>query len=659
MLLRIILLSSVFFAQSVVYAQINAGSLVPLKCSGEIPVSLRESCQFLLFDNTQTPYLSIGKTTDSEIQSVYKNLASTGKILFGDVTHASCREILDRLVKADPEITGHVEIYAFKSSLPCILNDGKSTIYVSTALIAHTTKPEQLHFLIATQLFHIKHHSEPEFMKLNRVSDYTARLKMLGTYPPEIQAKSDLYALTSITRLKMNPQSAIDGLDILAAGDTVIEELPVPENQFSSKLFHFPQDYFDPSAYRFEKIFPTAEQLAIHDRKKVLQKNELMQISSDVQPELKNDYTILRNLCALQYIEDLIVTNDPEKALYHIMLMESKFPSLDYLRRMEVHAWMAFIRKSLYPTLGKTAPKRIIQNTQSGRFYIALRRLNTHATEALALRIATDFTQESRDQELVLLRNELIDLIRENGSLPVASFKTYTFEEASQNKSETPVSFYFYGLSDLMKDPEFVQQISNNPPTAQQSPDYHSLLAVDPVAYSFHKKQFKEEKTREKTGMLEQSVEQTGIEKNMQIQFLHADTSSMSKWVDLYNLRSCYSTLNLQLHNQTQYKTAVFPVNFHRISELTAQQQSDLIGLFHFENQYNVNPRGYHFTGLLVAPLPFMVADLFLGGNHCQYISFIIDSKTGKLIQFENSKYRDPLTKPFIRNKIQTSFNPL
>ena len=114
MLLRIFLLCSVFSIGNFVYAQLNADYLVPLKCSGEIPVSLRESCQFLLFDNTQTPYLSIGKTTDSEIQSVYKNLASTGKLLFGDVTHASCREILDRLIKADPEITQQVEIYAFK-----------------------------------------------------------------------------------------------------------------------------------------------------------------------------------------------------------------------------------------------------------------------------------------------------------------------------------------------------------------------------------------------------------------------------------------------------------------------------------------------------------------------------------------------------------------
>ncbi len=657
MLLRIILLTIAFSLHSSYYSQVDYEAHVPLKSSGEIPSSLRESCKFMLFDNTQTPYLSIGKTTDSEIQSVYKNLASTGKLLFGDITHTSCKEILDRLVKADQEITQPLEIYAFKSSTPCILNDGKSTIYVSTALIAHTTKSEQLHFLIATQLFHIKNKSQPEFMKLNRTSDYTDRLKILGTYAADLQTKADLYALRSITKLQMNTQFAIEGLDILAAGDTVIEELPVPENYFSSQLFHFPQAFFDNSAYRFEKIIPASDQIAIRERKKMLQKNELMQSSFDLSTDLKNNFTFFQQICVLQYIEDLIIENDPEKALYHIMLMESKLPSMDYLKRMKVNAWVAFIQKSLYPILGKTTQKRIIQNAQSGNFYIALRRLNIHATEALALRIATDLTKESNDKELVMLRNYLIDFIRENGSLPVTSFKTSTFEEAAQNKSEATVSFYLYGLSDLMKDPEFIQQITNSPSPVQQKITYHSLLAVNPVAYSFHKTHFKDDKTSIKTGTLKKSIEQTGNNENLQIHFLNADTSSMSKWIDLYNLRSSYNALNLQLYNQTQFKTSVFPVNFHRINELSSHQQSDLIGVFHFENQYNINPKGYHFTGLLVAPLPFMLADLFLGGNHCQYISFIIDSKTGKLIHFENSKYRDPLTKPFIQNKIQSSFN--
>jgi|GEM_PF-5695298 len=657
MTLRLFLIILSFSIQSYYYSQVNYDDYVPLRSYGEIPPSLRENCKFMLFDNTQTPYLSVGKTTEEEIQSVYNNLAGTGKLLFGDVTHATCKEILDRLVKADPEITQKIEIYAFKSSLPCALNDGKSTIYVSTALIAHTSKSEQLHFLIAVQLFHIKNKSQPEFVKLNRISDYISRLKILETYAPELQTKADLYALTSITKLHMNTQLAIKGLDILAAGDTVIEELTAPENYFSSKLFHFPQAYFDISAYRFEKIIPSGNQIAILERKKVLQKSELMQSPYDSSQELKSNYVFFQQLCALQYIEDLIVENDPEKALYHIMLMESKLSSSDYLKRMKVNAWMAFIRKSLYPILGKTTPKRIIQNNKSGRFYIALRRLNTHATEALALRIATDLVKESSDKELVILRNELIDFIRQNGSLPINSFKAFTFEEALENKSETPISFYFYGLSDLIKDPDFIHRITNNPSAVQQNSTYHSLLAVDPVAYSFHKKEFKEEKTEKKTGLLEKGIEQIGTKENLQIQFLRSDTSSMSKWVDLYNLRSCYNTLNLQLYNQTQFKATVFPVNFHRINELTSHQQSDVIGVFHFENQYNINPKGYHFTGLLVVPFPFMVADLLLGGNHCQYISFIIDSKTGKLIHFENSKYRDPLTKPFIENKIQSSFN--
>lgn len=657
MLLRLLLIFFTFLIQIPFYSQENYDPFLPLRSYGEIPVSLREDCKFMLFDNTQTPYLSTGKTTEEEIQSVCKSLVSTGKVLFGDLTHDYCKEILSRLIAADPEIHQSVEIYAFKSSYACVVNDGKSTIYISTALIAHADKVEQLSFLIAGQLFHIKNHSQPEFMKLNRTYDYIERLKIIGTYSSETNNKADLYALNSINLLHMNPTYALEALDILSAEDRVIEEAEIPANYLSSELLQFPQSLFDNSAYRFEKIIPSAEQIASSDRKKILEKSELMQTTINSLHELNSSYSGTRTVCTFQYIEDLILENDPEKALYHIMLLENKLYSrYHYLKRMKVHAWLTFIRKSAYPLIGKTTKKRIIQNTQSGRFYIALRRLNLHATETLALRIATDLINEDKDPEIRLLRNYLIEYIREIGGFPISTFHTSTFQDATKNSSEAPATFYLYGISDLVKDSSFVNQMNGIIPVYPTS-TYDSILVIDPLAYSFHKQHFKAEKTSEKTSLLQKTIEDQTKERNMNLQLFKTDTNSMSNWVDLYNLRSCYNRLNLQLSNHTQYKTDVFPLSFHQINELTKTYHPDAIGVFHFENQYNINPKGYHLTGLLLIPLPFVGMDLFLGGNHCHYISFLIDQKTGKLNYFENSKYRDPMTKPFIANKIQFSFN--
>lgn len=657
MILRLFLLTLTLLSiHTSLSAQINYDEYLPLKSSGEIPLSLREHCKFMLFDNTQTPYLSTGKTTEDEIRSVYNSLASTGKIVFGEDTHFYCEQLLNNLIASDPEIRQPVEIYLFKSSHPCALNDGKSIIYISTALVAHLDKADQLYFLIAQQLFHLKNKSQPEFMKLNRTSDYMERLKMVGTYAVETNSKADTYALERIASLKLNPLSALEVLDILGAEDRSVEEVEIPANYLSSELLQFPQALFDNSAYRFEKIVPSAEQLAFADRRKALEKSELLKVTPANTDLMISSFPQIRNLCVFQYIEDLILENDPEKALYQILVMEQQPFSTQYLERLKVHAWITFVRKSAYPLLGKTTKKRMIQNNLSGKFYIALRRLNIHATETIALRTVTDLMKYSKDPELPMLRDYLIDLIREIGTFPISSFHASTFPEASKNTSGAPSSFYLYGISDLITDSSFVQRITgiDSKPLAS---DFKSLLAVDPLAYSFHKKQFKAEKTAGKTALLENTISDRAKESGLNVQFLKADTTAPSRWVDLYNLRSSYNRLHLQLSNQTQYKTAVFPLVLTSIHSLTKNYQTDAIGVFHFENQYNINPKGYHLTGLLLIPLPFVGTDLFLGGNHCQYISFVIDSKTGKLNYFENSKYRDPMTKFFIQNKVQSSFN--
>ncbi len=657
----IVLILNVTFA----CAQVSYENRIPLQSKGEIPAFIQENCQFMKFDNSQTPYLTTGKSTPSEIQSVFGSLASNGRLVYGEEVHAFCSGLLRDLLQQDPEIDQSIEIYPFKSALVSILNDGRSKIYISTALIARASKVEQLYFLIATQLYHLKNHSIRNPIKLNRYPNLNSRLAQLSNYDSIATSKADSFALKLNDQLNLDPYFLIEGLSILRLKNDPIEQVAVPNDYFNSDLMTVPTVLFDRNSYRLEKELMSPYSMQLLKREEELGKNFLG--SARVEYQVTHpDFEEIVNLCTFQYVEDLLLENKPEDALYHLIILENRDLDGRLIAKLKAHSWLTIVQKSLYPVYRKTVIFRRFYDSPSSVFYLGLYRLSSGkaASMALGLRIITDLAKDTSNAEIGLIRNYLIDLIQKSNEFKPGSFYKQSYSEVlANNSSGNPIPadspFYAYALSDLVSDPNFVDLITGAKPVYETTEEPLTMLTIESTAFLFHKKKLKAEKTEEKTKLLAESIENNSIDREVNTNSLVLDTTDKSALARLYNLRYTLNTLDRQMRNQTSYQRTVFPLNFSRMKELSTSGNERLLGVFHFENQYNLNVQGYHLTGIFLVPLPFILTDLVLGGNHCQFISFIIDTQTGKVLFAENSKYRDPLTKPFIKNKIQNSFQTI
>ncbi|MNV11041.1 hypothetical protein D3C71_1015920 [compost metagenome] len=582
-------------------------------------------------------------------------------MVYGEEVHAFCSGLLHELLQQDPELDQNIEIYPFKSSLVSILNDGDSKIYISTALIARADKAEQLYFLIAVQLYHLKNKSVLDPIKLNRHLSLNARLAQLNTYDTTATSKADSFALKLNEQLNLDPYFLIEGLNILRLKNDPIEQLVVPNDYFNSDLMTVPTILFDRSSYRLEKELISNYSMQILKREEELSKNFIG--SSRVEYQLtRPDFEEVVNLCTFQYVEDLLLENKPEEALYHLFILETRNLDKKLIAKLKAHSWLTIVQKSLYPVYKRTVILKRLYDSPSSVFYLGFYRLNSSkaASMALGLRIITDLAKDTSNPELGLIRNYLIHLIQKSKEFDPNVFYKQSYPEAlSTNKTPIDAPFYSYALSDLVSDSEFIDLITGIKPVYEATEEPQTMLTIESTAYLFHKKKLKEKKTEEKTELLAKSIENNSIYHEIYTSSLILDTTDKVALTRLYNLRYTFNTLDRQIRNQTNYQRTVFPLNYHQMMELSAGGNQRLLGIFHFENQYNLNIQGYHLTGLFIVPLPFVLTDLVLGGNHCQFISFIVDTHTGKVFYAENSKYRDPLTKPFIKNKIQNSFQTI
>lgn len=648
------------------HAQVAYENRIPLQSKGEIPAFIQQHCQFMKFDNSQTPYLTTGKSTPDEVRSVFGSLASNGRLVYGEEVHAFCSGILHNLLQQDPELDQSIEIYPFKSSLVSILNDGQSKIYISTALIARADKAEQLYFLIATQLYHLKNNSVLNQVKLNRYPNLNTRLAQLSNYDSTATSKADSFALKLNEQLNLDPYFLIEGLSILRLKNNPIEQLVVPNDYFSSDLMTIPTALFDRNNYRLEKELISPYSMQILKREEELSKNFIG--SARVEYRLTPpDFEEIVNLCAFQYVEDLLLENKPEDALYHLIILETRNLDKRLIAKLKAHSWLAIVQKSLYPPIyKKTVILRRLYDSPSSVFYLGLYRLSSGkaASMALGLRIITDLAKDTSDPELGLIRNYLIDLIQKSKEFNPSVYYKKSYSEVLANSAsdkQIPVDspFYAYAISDLVSDTEFINRITGAKPVYESTEEPQTMLTIESTAFLFHKKKLKTEKTEEKTRLLAECIENNAIYHEVSMHSLTLDTTDKTALTQLYNLRYTFNTLDRQTRNQTNYQQTVFPLNFRQMKELSSNSNERLLSIFHFENQYNLNIQGYHLTGIFLIPLPFVLTDLVLGGNHCQFISFIIDKQTGKVLFAENSKYRDPLTKPFIKNKIQNLFQTI
>lgn len=640
---------------------------IPLKSVGEMPTDLIAKYNYHSTELSQIPHLTVGQTKLEERSLVYDNLLNAGLITYGNDVHLLCKEILNDLLNVDPLSNESFNIYPFKSTFTGILNDQQSTIFVSTAFIAQCTKVEQLYFGIAHQLYLLRNKIEPSFMKLNRSLTNFDRFSLLSNYPKSSESAADNYAFQLCNQLKLNKSVSIQGIDVLRFAHLPFGEKVLPASYFNSQSFNIPSSYFEFSGYKFKKI-ETTEQDKIFIERKAPLKSQITSSDSLVPYKASPLFEQTQLLCRYQLIFDQLVENEPEKALYSIFLLEENATTNYTLDQLKAQAWLLIIQTLYHPSISQKKLRPAITDSENGRFLILLNRLTTNAKSTLALRLTTDLTLKYPEKkEFQFIRNQIIQNISEATYFPVGKFvkntssilkteqgnNTDKYEDLEKLKGiNDTTEFYLYGIPDIVSDSILLDQLKNG--LNKNHSKINSMSLFKSNVFQFHKNSFNEKKSIKKTTLLRKVIEEQSQLAGVSTQLLQANSLT-----EEFNQMSFMSRSIYQSSRQTNNLKTIIPVDLSYYLSICSSNNTQTLGYFNFETDYNLRPKGYHFTGLLLVPMPFMLGDLVLGGNHTRNFNFVFDAETGTFIQHEVSQPRIPITKQFLKAKYQYLFNHL
>lgn len=642
-LTTLIFLFSSFF----ICSQTNYSNYSTLKSIGGMPTELRENYFFGQFNNSQTPFLRIGKTREYEIHAIFDGLIRAGLVVYGDETQEICQAITDEIVSSDDSIGIKISCYLLKSNFIGLLNNRRNQVLVPSGTLAKLNTIEQLYFLIAREVYFLKSQTKSVVTRYNRYKDLPNQLRLLTTFNPDEVLKADAYAYRRLVALNLNTTKGIYALDKLDAANLIFEEMAIPSSEIVQG-YTIPDSYSDLTKHRFGKMTITPAMQNLIARRKQLQTNEPVTEFSESNLAFAFDH--IRNLCMLQGIEEFLIDNDPLRALYTVHMLEKKLGNTPYLIRTKALCWVTLSQQYSSLSLLQLGKKFYIQETPSAAFLITLYRMNNEEITLIALQNLLDYQEnypayktEFKQLFLAVLSN----LERTNSSVISQYFIDTKGGNTPTFKSITPLGQQLF--TSLNQNPVFkLLIISENNRSAFKTTLFYPEITV------FKRQTYFLQKSQQRRGYLHES-----LTKN-KINYVAVDSIKDSiALTDMYNTKNLFLRIQYQMYRQTNHKYTVVPVNYFALNELAQQAGSNQVGTMNIENQFNLNPQGYHLLGFFLIPAPFVITDYFIGGNHTRLFAYVYDKQSQEMLIFDNYRYRDPLLKAFIENKTYQTFKPL
>jgi len=148
----------------------------------------------------------------------------------------------------------------------------------------------------------------------------------------------------------------------------------------------------------------------------------------------KEKFEYARNLARFESVRSEILENNYAKALYNILLLESKYPHSIYLKRMKALSWLGFVQYGIAGFIQQTIPTTKTFEGESAKMYYFFSRLNEDSFNTMALRIIYDLKKENPDDLMInAIMDELSFFLIARTHFSLDQYSTTTF---SQNEHQ-------------------------------------------------------------------------------------------------------------------------------------------------------------------------------------------------------------------------------
>lgn len=726
------------FSGVTLQAQTDFNNYHTLQSKGKIPTDFSDLTSEKIEEGMTERRTEIGTALEQREfleQTGYAidELLHSGLVVYGDDVSNYVSSIADKLLKGNKDLRSKLRFYTLKLNATNAFSTDQGIIFVTTGLISQLSSEAQLAYILAHEISHYteKHVVETfTWKKNNRYGrDWVDRMSV---YSKDKEFSADELAVDMYREAGYAKDEILTTFDVLLYSYLPFDEVPIDLDYFASDRMFLPEFLFPAKEYEIKADPDEDDSNSSHPnvakRKEAVQKkiDEITKSwGTTINSEGNERFYELRNIARFESVRTDVMQADYGDALYSIYLLEREFPESIFLQRMKMHAWLGLYQYESLSRVSRTIKSTKDLEGQSAAVHYFIRKLNRKSLTTIALRNIYDIHQlYPADLEMNAIYTYTLKLLAKDDKFDMDEYSVMTFSqyvdsveakrmaaaekdtlaekpiEEPKKKSkydriksnESPntiqesvdsLKFYFYGLSDLVSDSAFINELksyvpvqANEPPPAEikgnkgrkyyQNRAYEdlkigtdNLIVVEPRAIDYGRKGVDLVKSEELEGMFAEAIVDAADQAGTMVHSI--DKRNLS--TDSYNSRS---TLIGFLNQLVEEENLVpFPIDYLELKKIADDNGTSNVMFTMVDHTFQPDISAYAvlLSAFIYPTFPFTVTIYIpiklMSGNQTSLTVLIMDLESGELKTGNVFRFNERLSKHNIGNRMYSLFKHL
>lgn len=664
--LSLILIGSVF-------GQVDFNNYKTIQCEGDIPKDFSMSTYDKVQDQLMTATTELSKKQEKDfyegINYGVDELLHSGNIVYGDPVSLYVKSVAQKLLKKDGLLFDRLRFYTVKANEANAFSTDQGIIFVTTGLIAQLTSEAQLAFILSHEISHYEEKHVVDTYSWRANKSHREQIQQLSNYSKEKELDADRLGMKRFHDAGYSAQEISGTFDVLMYSYLPFDEVPFNKSYYNTPTCYVPNTLFS------EKNFSITAQEDYNDEKS--SHPNIKKRKEAVEKEIGNysdwgtginllgddKFNLIRTICRFETIRTDILNNEYVDALYSIYILETIYPTSNFLIKMKAHCYYNMM---LYRDNNKGSEfvkKNSEMEGESAQLHYFYKNLKKEALLALCLRQIYDIkSKRTNDPEIHSLYNKSLECLAKSDIFKLDKFSQNTFFEAiislendtnrvwneiedgnrskydkikakkNQENSVTfdSTKFHLFILSDILKDSSFTssfrsyqaieenrikkeeefKKLSNSEKKKVLKAEWANashfglteVIVTDPKVLSYRRGNVNNTKSEKLESVFASVIQEAALDAGISSYMINR--ASLQKYgTHAFNEKNTLISFLNQLSNDGD--VSVFPVDYDLLKEIRKNYGTNHVMFSLVEHRYQVN---INFRTLLLSYLFYPVS---------------------------------------------------
>ncbi len=333
----------------------------PLEAKAPIPPDVTTSSS----DKFNTAKTGLEESSDSknrkkakqdfllESHFLVNQVLHSGRVLFNDSVSNYLSDVLDVILKNDPELRSKLRVYAVRSSVVNSFTTDDGIILVNIGLLAQLENEAQLAFVLCHEISHFTenhvingyvHREElKESAKLKRTS-FDEKLLTQGQYSKDIEKQADKLGVLRFLQTDYGTSTVLNVFDVMRYAHLPFDDIPWKKNYFDADFYRVNDSYYLNRVRPVEAWDTDNGSEGTHPSPTERQQLLRTYLATEGNPDGPNflleeaRFEYLRNVCRFELSNLYLKANAPVKSIYNTFLLQQQFSENPYLKKSVANA---------------------------------------------------------------------------------------------------------------------------------------------------------------------------------------------------------------------------------------------------------------------------------------------------------------------------------